>query len=105
MTEKIIKSKFWILIAVLLFGGVFINWFEQRGEASVERKSLREFPAKLGEWQQKGGEILFGEQIEHSIFTPVSWQLINFNSFHKSFSIVALETAGLDVNGSIPNAG
>ncbi len=64
MTDKIIKAKFWILIAVLLFGGVFINWFQQRGEASIQRKSLREFPAKLGEWQQKGGEILFGEQIE-----------------------------------------
>jgi len=64
MTDKIIKSKFWILIAVLLFGGVFINWFEQRGEASVERKSLREFPAKLGEWQQKSGEIRFGKETE-----------------------------------------
>lgn len=58
------KSKFWILIVVLLIGGVFINWFEQRGEASVEHKSLSEIPAQLGEWRQKGSEIRFDKQTE-----------------------------------------
>lgn len=67
--DKIPNSKYWLLIAVLLFGGVFINWFEQRGEASVERKSLREFPSKLGEWQQKGGEILFDKETESVLRT------------------------------------
>ncbi len=69
MKDKIINHKFGILIAILLFGGVFINWFEQRGEASVERKSLSNFPAKLGEWQQKSGEIRFGEQTESVLKT------------------------------------
>lgn len=69
MTDKIIKSKFWILIAVLLLGGVFINWFEQRGEASINRKSLRDFPAKLGGWQQKSGEIRFDKETESVLKT------------------------------------
>lgn len=52
------------LITVLLVGGVLINWFEQRGEASVVRKPLAEMPLTLGDWRQKGGAIRFGEQTE-----------------------------------------
>jgi len=53
-----------ILIAVLLVGGVFINWFEQRGEAVVERKPLSELSAQLGDWRQKGNEIRFDATTE-----------------------------------------
>lgn len=63
------KFRFWALIAILLFGGIFINWFEQRGEASVERKNLSELPLKLGEWQQRGGEIRFDKQTESVLKT------------------------------------
>jgi EpsI family protein len=69
MQDKIKNYKFWILIAFLLFGGVFINWFQQRGEASVERKPLSKFPVILGEWRQKGDEIRFGEQTESVLKT------------------------------------
>ena len=58
------NSKFWLLLAVLIFGGVFINWFQQRGEAEAVRKPLAEFSQNLGEWQQKGNEIRFSEQTE-----------------------------------------
>ncbi|NNE99026.1 MAG: EpsI family protein [Pyrinomonadaceae bacterium] len=58
------KYKFWILIGILLAGGLFINWFEQRGEASVTRKPLAELPAEIGEWKQKGNDIRFSEQTE-----------------------------------------
>lgn len=60
---------FWFLIGILLLGGIFINWFEQRGEARVERKPLSEIPLKLGRWQQKGGEIRFDEQTESVLRT------------------------------------
>jgi EpsI family protein len=62
--SQIANSKFWLLLVVLIVGGVFINWFERRGEAQVERKSLLEMPAKLGNWRQKGSEIRFDEQTE-----------------------------------------
>ncbi len=58
------NSKFWLLLVTLLVGGIFINWFEQRGEAEVERKPLREISAALGEWRQKGDEIHFDKQTE-----------------------------------------
>lgn len=58
------NSKYWLLLAVLLFGGVFINWFQQRGEAEVQRKSLAEIPQTLGNWRQKGDEMRFGEATE-----------------------------------------
>jgi EpsI family protein len=57
-------SKFWLLIAVLLFGGIFINWFEGRGEAVAERRPLAELPVQLGEWRQKGNDIRFSEDVE-----------------------------------------
>ena len=62
-TEKN-NSRFYLLLITLVIGGIFINWFEQRGEAEVERKALQEIPAKLGDWQQKGDEIRFDGQTE-----------------------------------------
>ncbi len=71
-TEKISSSPFhffsssktFLLLAVLLIGGVFINWFERRGEAEIARKPLSELTQTLGDWRQKGGEERFGEQTE-----------------------------------------
>ena len=51
-TEKN-KSMVYLLLAFLFIGGLFINWFEQRGETEVERKPLSEIPATLGEWRQQ----------------------------------------------------
>src|SRR6185436_19993632 len=62
--SKIANSRYWFLLCVLLFGGVLINWFEQRGEAEIVRKPLSEFPQKLGEWRQKGDAIRFPGQTE-----------------------------------------
>ena len=59
-----IANSFYLLIAVLLVGGVFINWFEQRGEAKIERKPLSELSAQLGDWRQKGNEIRFDAPTE-----------------------------------------
>ncbi|HLM59645.1 MAG TPA: EpsI family protein [Pyrinomonadaceae bacterium] len=58
-----------LLFAVLIFGGVFINWFEHRGEATVERKRLSEISMQLGDWRQKGGEIRFDAQSESVLRT------------------------------------
>ncbi|HEX9962186.1 MAG TPA: EpsI family protein, partial [Pyrinomonadaceae bacterium] len=62
-------GSIWLLIAALFFGGLFINWFERRGEVSVERKTLSEIPAALGEWRQKGNDIRFSEQTESVLRT------------------------------------
>jgi len=62
-TEKN-NSRFYLLLVILFIGGVFINWFEQRGEAEVGRESFREIPATLGDWRQKGDEIRFDGQTE-----------------------------------------
>jgi EpsI family protein len=57
------------LVIALLLGGIFINWFEQRGEIQVERKSLGEIPTKLGDWTQMGSDIRFSEQTESVLRT------------------------------------
>ena len=64
-----IANPFYRLLAVLLIGGVFINWFEQRGEAEVARKPLAEIPALLGEWKQKGDAIRFDASTESVLRT------------------------------------
>ena len=63
------KSRFWVLLAILLFGGLFINWFEARGEASVQRQALAEFPLRMSDWKQKGDEYRFGEATESVLKT------------------------------------
>ena len=65
----IANVKYWLLVAVLLSGGIFINWFQQRGEAEVSRKPLAELPQKLGDWQQRGNEIRFSAQSESVLRT------------------------------------
>ena len=53
-----------LLIVFLLASGVFINWFERRGEAEIARRPLSDLPAAFGDWRQKGEAIRFGEQTE-----------------------------------------
>ncbi len=62
-------SKLYLLIGILIVGGLFINWFEQRGEAEIERKPLAELSTNLGEWRQKGSNIEFGEETESVLKT------------------------------------
>jgi EpsI family protein len=73
------NSRFYLLLVALVIGGVFINWFEQRGEAEVKRKSLQEIPAKLGEWQQKGNEIRFDKQTE-TVLRTTDYMMREYNS-------------------------
>jgi len=53
------RNQFIALLAALIIGGVFINWFEQRGEVETIKKPLSEMPTQLGDWRQKGGAIRF----------------------------------------------
>lgn len=78
MTKELKSNyKFWLLIGVLLFGGVIINWFEQSGEAKVERKPLSEIPVQLGNWKQSGEAIRFDEQTE-SILRTSDYTMRNY---------------------------
>lgn len=52
------------VLALIVAGGLFINWFETRGESVVSRRPLAEMPAALGDWRQKGDEIRFGPATE-----------------------------------------
>jgi len=58
------NSLFWLLLIVLLSGGVIINVWENAGEARVSRKSLKEFPAQIGSWQQQGEDVRFDVETE-----------------------------------------
>lgn len=59
----------WSLVAVLFAGGLFINWFENRGEIAVKRTALQELPLTLGKWKQKGDQIEFSPETESVLKT------------------------------------
>jgi exosortase D (VPLPA-CTERM-specific) len=62
-------KKTLVLIALLLVSGIFINWFESRGEVEITRLSMKEIPATLGDWKQRGADIRFSEQTESVLRT------------------------------------
>ncbi len=58
------KARFWILFVALLFSGAVINVWQIAGEASVSRQPLKNFPQKVGLWQQVGGDVRFDAETE-----------------------------------------
>ncbi len=58
------NRHFWLLLAVLLAGGAVINVWERAGEASVARRTLKEFPSGAGEWRQNGPDVRFDAATE-----------------------------------------
>ena len=61
------KQKSWrfgALLAVLLLSGVVINLWERAGEARVERRELKDFPAQVGGWRQLGADTRFDKATE-----------------------------------------
>ena len=54
--------RFAILFIVLLAGGFVVNAWEYLGEAPVERKELKDFPKRIGTWEQSGGDEQFDSQ-------------------------------------------
>ena len=57
-------TRFWILLVALLFSGAIINVWERAGEANVSRQPLKNFPARIGLWQQIGGDVRFDAETE-----------------------------------------
>jgi len=56
--------RFWLLFAALIISGAIINTWERAGEARVSRHSLKDFPARLGSWEQLGPELRFDDETE-----------------------------------------
>jgi len=51
--------RFAILVVVLLSGGLVVNAWDYLGEATVERKSLKDFPVRIESWAQIGTDEQF----------------------------------------------
>ncbi|MFN0279146.1 MAG: exosortase C-terminal domain/associated protein EpsI [Pyrinomonadaceae bacterium] len=58
-------SKVLLLLAILITGGITVNWFSLSGESDIARRPLSEMSANLGEWRQKGDEIKFDSAVEN----------------------------------------
>ena len=65
MTSAISNSwRFGLLLTVLVLSGVLINYWERAGQAHVDRRALREFPAHVGVWQQFGQDERLNAETE-----------------------------------------
>jgi EpsI family protein len=56
------SRRLWLLIVVLVAGGLLVNTWTYLGEAHVERHELRNFPSQVGAWKQEGFDRRFDAQ-------------------------------------------
>ena len=63
-THQFAANRVYVLTAFLIVGGVFVNWFEQRGEVTAARQNLAEMPVKLDQWRQQSAPIRFDAATE-----------------------------------------
>lgn len=54
--------RFAALLILLLVSGVIINTWSYLGEARISRKELKDFPSKVGGWQQVGSDQRFDNE-------------------------------------------
>jgi EpsI family protein len=64
MNKSNANLRFWLLLAVLLAGGVFVHWWQRAGEASVKRSALRDLPSAIGNWRRVGPDERFDAETE-----------------------------------------
>jgi EpsI family protein len=57
------------IVLSLIVAGLAVNWFATRSEVAVERRHLTELSMTLGDWNQRGSEIKFGEGVESVLKT------------------------------------
>lgn len=48
--------RFTVLLVAILAVGAMVNTWSYLGEARVERKELKNFPAQIGQWEQRGAD-------------------------------------------------
>lgn len=53
--------RFTVLLVLILMAGVLVNAWAYLGEAHVDRKALKDFPAQLGEWQKSQPDQIIDE--------------------------------------------
>src|SRR5260370_35526196 len=57
-------NRLWMLLVMLLLSGAVINVWQRAGEARVTRQSLKDFPAQLGQWRQRGSDQTLDEETQ-----------------------------------------
>src|SRR6266550_3414717 len=64
MNQATHTNRFWMLLVMLLLSGAVVNVWQRAGEARVTRQSLKDFPAQLGQWRQRGGDQILDEETQ-----------------------------------------
>jgi EpsI family protein len=55
------STRFVVLVALILVGGIVVNGWQYLGEKRVARKDLKDFPKQVEGWQQTGSEHRFDD--------------------------------------------
>src|SRR5712692_5503410 len=64
MNQATHTNRFWMLLVMLRLSGAVVNVWQRAGEARVTRQSLKDFPAQLGQWRQRGGDQTLDEETQ-----------------------------------------
>ena len=58
------QLHYWFVVVLLVACGLLIQSWERSGEASTARRELKEFPAEVGAWRQRGADQRFDAATE-----------------------------------------
>ena len=64
MNQATHTNRFGMLLVMLLLSGAGVNIWQRAGEARITRQSLKDFPAQLGQWRQRGGDQTLDEETQ-----------------------------------------
>lgn len=64
LTRQVRHWGFFVVLALILTGGVAVNLWQRNGDASLSRTTLKNFPAQLGGWGKFGIDQRFDRETE-----------------------------------------
>jgi EpsI family protein len=71
------SQRVWLLIVVLVAGGILVNSWAYLGEAHVQRQELKAFPIQVGAWKQVGVDGRFDDETM-SVLRATDYLLRNY---------------------------
>ncbi len=63
------QLRFVAVLVVLITSGIFVNVWQQTGEAAIKRQPLRGLPVTIGDWQAMGADLTFDRDVEDVLQT------------------------------------
>lgn len=73
------NARFFVVLAILLAGGIAVNLWQSGGDAKIARQPLKTLPAQIGSWQQVGADERF-DKVSETILGASDYLLRNYRN-------------------------